>query len=157
VAEEVQARFRYDHPPRKFNDGHANVPLVRGVMPGSCIDIHTYFVASLRAAGFEAGYFYGYLFPEEGDGVAHDMTCWAVTRHDGELLEWDIAHHLKAGLGTVRTGLASRPGTRVATGHSMGHRYALASGEVEVKLLAKPGWIAEGRDAPAEGLVIRLR
>jgi hypothetical protein len=40
------------------------VPLVRDVTPGSCIDIHTYFVA---------------------------RACVAVTRHDGELLEWDIA------------------------------------------------------------------
>jgi hypothetical protein len=156
LAEEVQARFVYDHPPRKFNDGHETMPLVRGITPGSCIDIHSYFVASLRAAGFEAAYLYGYYFAEGGDGTARDMHCWVVTRHEGELLEWDIAQHSKMALGAVRPGLNPLPGRRVAIGHSMAHRYALPSGEVELKLLAKPQWVSAGGTAPAEDLAIRM-
>ena len=155
LAEEVQARFVYDHPPRKFNDGHETMPLVRGITPGSCIDIHSYFVASLRAVGIEAAYLYGYYFAEAGEGVARDMHCWVVTRHAGELLEWDIAQHSKMALGTVRPALNPLPGRRVAIGHSMAHRYALAAGEIELKLLAKPQWISAGGTVPAEDLVIR--
>jgi hypothetical protein len=156
LAEETQARFAYDHPPRKFNEGHETMPLVRGITPGSCIDIHSYFVASLRVTGFDAAYLYGYYFAEAGDGIARDMHCWVVTRHGGELLEWDIAQHSKMGLGTVRPALSPLPGRRVAIGHSMAHRYALAAGEIELKLLAKPQWIFAGGTAPPEGLAIRI-
>jgi len=54
---DTHGRFRYDHPERRFNDGYESVPyLACGLTPGSCIDINTYLVASLRAAGFEAAY-----------------------------------------------------------------------------------------------------
>jgi hypothetical protein len=58
----------------------------------------------VRAAGFEAAYLAGYFFPEERGGPTNDMHCWVVTRHAGEVLAWDIAHHMKADLGTVRPG-----------------------------------------------------
>lgn len=134
---EVEARFDYAHPEIRFNDGTDAVPhLSCGLTPGSCVDINTYLVASLRAAGFEAGYIYGYFFPEGSGGVTHDMHCWVVTRHRGTVQEWDIAHHMKAGLGPTRPGLNPRPGRRVALGHSMGHRYA--GFDDPLKLLAEP-------------------
>ncbi|MGR3548932.1 MAG: transglutaminase domain-containing protein, partial [Roseovarius sp.] len=97
---EAEARFSYDHPEARFNDEAEAVPYLScGTTPGSCVDINTYLVASLRAAGYEAGYVYGYFFPAEKGGTTHDMHCWVVTRHAGEVLDWDIAHHMKAGLG----------------------------------------------------------
>jgi hypothetical protein len=136
---EAESRFAYDHPERRFNDGTDAVPhLACGLTPGSCVDINTYLVASLRAAGFEAAYVYGYFFPAERGGRTDDGHCWVVTRHEGEVLEWDIAHHLKAGLGPTRPAPNPRPGERVAMTHSMGHRYALPGRVVELKLLGEP-------------------
>ncbi len=154
---EAQARFAYDHPELRFNDGMDTVPFLScGLTPGSCVDINTYLVASLRAAGYQAAYFYGYFFPEERGGMTDDGHCWVVTRHAGETLEWDIAHHLKAGLGPTLPGLNPRPGERVALTHSMGHRYRLRDREVDLKLLGEPMRLsADGTLAPVS-LTARL-
>jgi len=151
---ETEARFVYDHPEARFNEGTDAVPyLACGATPGSCVDINTYLVASLRAAGHEAAYVYGYFFPEERGGITHDMHCWVVTRHEGAVLEWDIAHHMKAQLGATRAGLNPRPGARIALGHSMGHRYG---GLPEIKLLAEPALMVDGAPAARVPLVARL-
>jgi hypothetical protein len=136
---EAQARFIYGHPTARFTDGQDAVPYLScGLTEGSCVDINTYLVASLRAAGYEAAYIYGYFFPQERGGVVDDGHCWVVTRHEGEILEWDIAHHIKAHLGPTRPVLNPRPGARVAVTHSMGHRYWLPDGPIEVKVLGEP-------------------
>jgi transglutaminase-like putative cysteine protease len=91
----AEARFAYGHPETRFNDGAEAVPyLACGLTVGACVDINTWLVASLRAAGYEAAYLYGYFFQAERGGVTNDMHCWVATRHDGEVLEWDIAHHM---------------------------------------------------------------
>lgn len=142
---EARARFTYDHPETRFNDGLDEVPFLGcGLTPGSCVDINTYLVASLRAAGFEAAYVYGYFFPAEKEDWTVDMHCWVATRHGGQVIEWDIAHHIKAGRDPVRPGLNPRPGRRALIGHSMGHRYDARSGPIEIKLLAEPVWLTEG-------------
>jgi hypothetical protein len=136
---EAESRFAYDHPEQRFNDGTESVPYLScGLTPGSCVDINTYLVASLRAAGFEAAYIYGYFFPAERRGRTDDGHCWVVTRHAGEVLEWDIAHHVKAGLGPTRPALNPRPGERIAMTHSMGHRYAIDGREIFLKILGEP-------------------
>lgn len=135
---EAESRFSYAHPKTRFNDGTDAVPYLScGLTPGSCIDINTYLVASLRAAGYEAAYLYGYFFPEERGGTTVDGHCWVATRHEGETLEWDIAHHIKADLGKTKPGLNPRPGRRVAVSHSMGHRYGDATGAL-MKILGEP-------------------
>lgn len=153
---EAEARFSYDHPETRFNDGTEAVPyLACGTTPGSCLDINTYLVASLRAAGYEAGYVYGYFFPAERGGVTHDMHCWVVTRHAGEVLDWDIAHHMKAGLGPTQPGLNPRPGWRMALGHSMGHVYSTGDRTARLKLLAEP--MREGPDGSWQKLPVIAR
>lgn len=154
---ETYARFAYAHPEQRFNDGLEAVPyLVCGRTPGSCVDINTYLVAGLRSVGFEAAYIYGYFFPAERNGITNDMHCWVVTRHDDEILELDIAHHMKAGLDPVRPALNPKPGRRVAIGHSMGHRYDLPAGRIDLKLLAEPVWVREGIVIPVDQPEIRL-
>jgi transglutaminase-like putative cysteine protease len=139
---EARARFTYDHPDEAFNQGLADVPYLGcGVAAGSCIDINIYLIASLRAAGFEAAYAYGYFFPAEKKTWTVDLHCWVATRHGGEVLEWDIAHHMKAGLDPVRPALNPKPGRRVILGHSMGHLYLSSAGPIERKLLAEPVWV----------------
>lgn len=153
----AEARFAYAHPKQKFNDGMDAIPyLACGATPGSCVDINTYLVASLRAAGYEAAYIYGFFFPSERGGMTDDGHCWVVTRHAGEVLEWDIAHHLKAGLGPTQPGLNPRPGERVALTHSMGHRYALPGGPVALKLLGEPMRLTPGAAPQWMTLVARL-
>lgn len=143
---EAEARFEYAHPKVRFTDGEDAVPYLScGLTEGSCVDINTYLVASLRAAGYEAAYFYGYFFPEERGGFTDDGHCWVATRHDGEVLDWDIAHHIKAGLGPTRAALNPRPGERVAVTHSMGHRYQHSGRTIDLKLLGEPMWL------PADG------
>jgi transglutaminase-like putative cysteine protease len=71
VACHVAGRFTYGHPEKRFNDGFDVVPALGcAVTVGSCVDINTYFIAALRAAGIEAGYVTGFFFPEEKGGPA---------------------------------------------------------------------------------------
>lgn len=139
---EARARFTYDHPEIRFNEGCEVVPFLGcGVAAGSCVDINTYLVASLRAAGYEAAYLYGYFFPAEKVDRCVDGHCWVATRHDGETLDWDIAHHIKAGLDPVRPALNPKPGRRALISHSMGHRFMTEHGEIALKLLGEPIWL----------------
>ncbi|MCK7612692.1 transglutaminase-like domain-containing protein [Roseibium sediminicola] len=149
-------KFRYAHPEVRFNDGCEEVPyLACGLTEGSCVDINTYLIASLRAAGYEAGYVTGYFFPEEKNGSCDDMHCWVVTRHDGVVLEWDIAHHLKMGTRDVSSGLNPKPGDRVAVAHSMGLSFPDLGISCE-KLIGEPAWVGvEGRLEKAEVTIRR--
>ncbi len=156
IVNDAAKKFTYGHPEAKFNDGLDAIPqLGCGLTEGSCVDINTYVIAALRAAGFDAGYVTGYFFPAEKGGCCEDMHCWVVTRHNGVVLEWDIAHHLKLGTTAICCGLNPKPGVRVATGHSMGLDFP-DLGIQAMKLLAEPVWV-DGRGAfgPAE-LTIRL-
>ena len=131
-------RFDYGHPEARFNDGLDHVPALGcGVTAGSCVDINTYFLAALRAAGIEAGYVTGCFFPAEKRDWCSDGHCWVVTRIDGETQEWDIAHHLKLGSRDIRPGLNPKPGFRAALGHSMGLSFP-ALGLDGIKALIEP-------------------
>lgn len=157
VVAEAEARFAYAHPDRRFTDGLEEVPLLAcGLTKGSCVEINTYLVASLRAAGYEAAYFYGYFFPKERGGLTDDGHCWVATRHDGEVLEWDIAHHIKAGLGPTRPALNPRPGARVAVTHSMDHRYVAPTAVFEPMVLGEPMRLSEGGTLSYLSLTARL-
>ncbi|QDG76562.1 transglutaminase family protein [Labrenzia sp. PHM005] len=151
IVNAVAEKFTYGHPVIRFNDGFEEIPYLScGLTEGSCVDINTYLIACLRAAGIEAGYVYGYFFPEEKNGSCDDGHCWVVTRHDGEVREWDIAHHLKLGTREICCGLNPKPGQRVAVAHSMGLSFP-ALGIVETKLLGEPAWAgADGTLRKAE-------
>lgn len=142
IVNDTAEKFTYGHPATRFNDGLEAIPhLGCGMTEGSCVDINTYLIAALRAAGFEAGYVTGYFFPEEKNGCCDDMHCWVATRHDGVVLEWDIAHHLKMGTREICCGLNPKPGKRVAVAHSMGLDFPEV-GIAGQKLIAEPIWIA---------------
>lgn len=138
VACHVAERFSYGHAEKAFNDGFDVIPAIGcGLTTGSCVDINTYFIAALRACGIEAGYITGFFFPEEKGGSCEDGHCWVVTRCDGSVLEWDIAHHLKLGTRDVQPGLNPKPGRRVACFHSMGLDFP-ALGIIGIKALIEP-------------------
>jgi len=155
IANTVAERFTYGHPETRFNDGLDEVPYLScGLTEGSCVDINTYLIACLRSAGFEAGYVYGYFFPEEKRGSCEDGHCWVVTRHQGIVREWDIAHHLKLGTREICCGLNPKPGHRVATSHSMGLTFPML-GITETKLLGQPAWVTGDGKLSAADLEIR--
>lgn len=151
IVNAVADKFTYGHPEVRFNDGLDEVPFLScGLTEGSCVDINTYPIACLRAAGFEAGYLYGYFFPEEKGGTCVDGHCWVVTRYQGVTQEWDIAHHLKLGTRDIQPGLNPKPGHRVATAHSMGLSLPMLD-LFEIKLLGEPMWVrADGKLAKAD-------
>jgi hypothetical protein len=136
VARGVAEKFVYGHPQAKYYDGFDHVPhLASGLTEGSCVDIHTYLLASLRAIGVEAGYVTGYFFPE--GGVCTSGHCWAVTRIDGAVQEWDISHFLQIGRRDVGPALNPKGGFRVPVGHSMGLSLP-ELGVQDLKLLVEP-------------------
>jgi hypothetical protein len=145
VACHVANRFTYGHPEKRFNDGFDVIPALGcGLTEGSCVDINTYFIAALRAAGIEAGYITGFFFPREKGDTCEDGHCWVVTRIDGTTAEWDIAHHLKLGTRDIRPGLDPKPGRRFACFHSMGLRFP-ELGIQGIKALIEPLAVADGR------------
>lgn len=121
IAGHVAERFTYGHPETPFNHSTDIIPAIGcGMVEGSCVDINTYFLAALRSVGIEAGYITGFFFPEEKKNRCDDGHCWVVTRLNGEVLEWDIAHHLKMGTRDIDAGLNPKPGKRFGCFHSMG-------------------------------------
>jgi hypothetical protein len=156
IVNDVAAQFSYGHPEQRFYDGEDSIPALCGLTEGSCVDINTYLIASLRAAGYEAGYVTGYFFPEEKRGRCDDMHCWVVTRHDGVVQEWDIAHHLKLGLREIAPGLNPKPGVRVPVAHSMGLDIP-ALGLTGLKLLSQPMWLTPDGTAHWAEVEIALR
>ncbi|MEL6522707.1 MAG: transglutaminase-like domain-containing protein [Pseudomonadota bacterium] len=150
-------RFHYGHPEARFNDGLDAVPALGcGLTEGSCVDINTYFIAALRAAGIEAGYVTGFFFPEEKGDHCEDGHCWVVTRIAGETQEWDIAHHLKMGTRDIQPGLNPKPGFRAALCHSMGLDFPTLN-VMGLKALIEPVAEVDGKGHHFTAPVIRLR
>ncbi|MFW2590087.1 transglutaminase-like domain-containing protein [Sagittula sp. SSi028] len=143
-------RFTYGHAEHRFTDGLDEIPALGcGMAVGSCVDINTYFLAALRAAGIQAGYVTGFYFPQEKRGRCDDGHCWIVTRIDGQDLEWDIAHHLKMGTRIIRPGLNPKPGFRAACFHGMGLRFPEVGAE-DVKALIEPLCLSNGAWVPLD-------
>ena len=157
IACHVAERFTYGHTDQVFNDGLDEVPALGcGLTTGSCVDINTYFIAALRAAGIKAGYITGFFFPEEKKGSCEDGHCWVVTRINGETHEWDIAHHLKMGSRDIHPGLNPKPGHRVACFHSMGLDFP-EIGIQNHKAILEPAALVDGRVVRFEAPVIQVK
>ncbi|MEL6452937.1 MAG: transglutaminase family protein [Pseudomonadota bacterium] len=135
----VTRLFEYGHTVEKFYEGAEAIPQLCDMVTGSCVDINTYLVSGLRAAGVAAGYVTGYFIPAEKRTSTTDMHCWVATRVDGVVAHWDIAHHLKMGTRNVAPGLNPKPGVRLALSHSMGWTVP-SLGVEDVKLLTEPMW-----------------
>ena len=151
--------FDYGHPDERFNDGHDEVPVIAcGTAKGSCIDINTYLISAMRVAGISTVYFAGYFFPEERGGITTDMHCWVATWMEddgtgGHWLEWDIAHHMKMGLGPeeVRPAYNPKPGVRQAITYGRGLRFDVNGFELTLSHLSEPMWVyPDGRAEKAK-------
>jgi len=141
--------FEYGHTDARFNDGLDEVPVIAcGTARGSCVDINTYLISALRSADIPTVYFAGYFFPIERGGVTNDMHCWVATwiaedGMGGTWQEWDIAHHMKMGLGPndVRPTYNPKPGQRFAITHGRGLRFDVNGLEVSLSHLSEPRWV----------------
>lgn len=151
------AKFRYDHPDHRFNEGADAVPALScGLTPGSCVDINTYLVASCNAVDIPAAYFAGYFFPRERHGVTNDMHCWVVTWAGGVQQEWDIAHHIKAGRNRIVPGYNPKPGHRYAMSFGRGHRYVVNDLIVTFSHFSEPEWLMPDGRTKRASLTARL-
>lgn len=155
VVNQVTGLFSYGHVDKTYYDDADELPQLCDMTTGSCVDINAYLIASLRAAGVDAGYVTGYFFPEEKQGSTFEMHCWVVTRDENYgCREWDIAHFLKMGRQDVHASLNPKPGRRAAIAHSMGHDIP-ALGLSDAKLIAEPIWVTQSGTERAE-MDIRL-
>ncbi|MBA4040715.1 MAG: hypothetical protein C0471_13365 [Erythrobacter sp.] len=136
VLQHVANVFRYGHGEGRFTDGTDAVPLVScGLTRGTCVDIHTYAVAALRAADVQAAYVAGVFWPD-GEGVARDMHCWLLA--DGEPpTVWDISHDLIASR-SPRPDLLARPGIRFPLSVGRGQQFKGDGIDVEISHFAVP-------------------
>jgi hypothetical protein len=156
IVNDTAEKFTYGHPATRFNDGCEEIPYLGCGLTEGLLRRHQHLPdRGLRAAGFEAGYVTGYFFPEEKNGCCDDMHCWVVTRHDGVVLEWDIAHHLKLGTREICCGLNPKARRRVATSHSMGLTFP-SLGIHETKILGEPAWVESDGTLSRTDLDIRM-
>jgi transglutaminase-like putative cysteine protease len=142
LVDDANARFTYGQVPmeQRYYYGRDDIPLV-GCAAGNCIDINTYLIAGLRAAGYAATYITCYFFPEKPGPAQNGMHCWVRTRHDSVIEDWDIAHFKKLGREDVHAVLNPIPGDRWALAYGRGHRYAWDGGVIELSTPSVPNWV----------------
>lgn len=147
--------FGYEHPEERFNDGHDSVPTICGTTKGSCVDINTYLLAAARSLKIPVQYLAGYWFhPDKTETL--DMHCWLVFRCDGEVLFWDLAHHLKWGVDELNPGLNPAGGRRVPMSCGRGLRFDTPHGEIEISHFSEPVWVQPDGTTRRPELRIRL-
>jgi len=152
--------FDYGHPTQRFNDGHNEVPVIAcGTAKGSCVDINTYLITALRVAEIPTVYFAGYFFPQERGGITNDMHCWVATwTNNRGWQEWDIAHHMKMGLGAdeVRPGYNPKPGRRFALSYGRGLTFDIHGMELFLSHLSEPTWVFADGTTQTACIEVRL-
>jgi transglutaminase-like putative cysteine protease len=144
IVADTSARFDYGQVPvaERWYYGQSSVPIIACAV-GNCIDINTYLVAALRAAGFEASYLTCYFFGAQSGGRAEGMHCWVRTRHGEVTQDWDIAHFKKAGRSDVSAMLNPIPGQRFALGYGRDHTYPWRGHMIRLSTPSEPMWVRE--------------
>jgi Transglutaminase-like superfamily len=158
IVADTSARFDYGQVPlsERWYFGQDAVPIV-ACASGNCIDINTYLVASLRAAGYEAAYLTCYFFDNNPQGIASGMHCWVRTRHDGVTQDWDIAHFKKVGRSDISAVLNPVPGRRFALAFGRDHVYQWRGLDIRLSTPSCPMWVREdGTALWGEAPVVRL-
>lgn len=158
VVADTSARFDYGEVPatERWYYGQSAVPIV-ACTAGNCIDINTYLVAALRAAGYETTYLTCYFFDDNPKGIASGMHCWVRTRHDGVTQDWDIAHFKKAGRSDVSAIMNPIPGRRFALAFGRDHAYRWQGIDIRLSTPSQPMWVrADGTAIWGEPPIVRL-
>lgn len=147
----------FDYGPRShFGEGDDAIPSLQcDLTTGNCVDINTFLLGALYAVDIPATYYAGYYFEAGAEPIADGMHCWIATLCDGQLLEWDIAHHLKRGLDPVAPALNPVPGTRVAVTFGRGLAYPIENLS-PFGHLVQPHWIPPKGKASLASITARM-
>jgi hypothetical protein len=132
----IADHFQYGQRESALGDDQAAVPALEcGLTSGTCVDMHTVAVASLRALGVKAAYVMG---GHVGSGKPSSPTghCWINVRHEGVAHHWDISHHVQYDVRTITPDLNPKPGRRFALSIGRGHVFAGPEGEIEFPALS---------------------
>lgn len=147
--------FGYGHQDQRFNDHHDEVPAICGTAKGSCVDINTYLIAAAKHLAIPVQYMAGYWFhPEKTETL--DMHCWLAFQADGEILHWDLAHHLKWGVNDLAPELNPAGGRRVPMSCGRGLKFDTPNGEIEISHFSEPVWITNGANQVKPEPVIKI-
>lgn len=144
IVADTSARFDYGEvpPEQRWYHGQDAVPQV-ACASGNCIDINTYLVAALRAAGYPTAYLTCYFFDDDPSGIDSGMHCWVRTSADGVVEDWDIAHFKKVGRSDVAAALNPVPGRRFALAYGRDHHYRWGGLDIRVATPSRPMWVLE--------------
>ncbi|CAN1515857.1 Transglutaminase-like [Rhabdaerophilaceae bacterium] len=147
--------FWYGHGSGSLMDGRDCVPLLTGPTRGHCVDMHGYCVAACRVVGLDAAYCAGFWF-KDGSFRAPGMHCWFVAKVDGQIVHYDVSHHLKLPLLPVRPGLNPIPGIRFLAAVGKGLTFNTPNGAVQASHFARLIWVTDdGLDHyPAHEIVL---
>jgi len=147
--------FGYEHPDEHFYENCDSVPAVCGTTKGSCVDINTFLLAAARCLEIQGQYIAGYWFhPDKAE--THDMHCWLVFEIAGEVLFWDLAHHLKWGVENLVPGLNPAGGRRVAMSCGRGLEFETPNGTVTISHFSEPAWIMPDGDMVRPEMTIKV-
>ena len=136
IMHHVAEVFYYGHGDGRFTDGENEVPLVScGLTRGTCVDIHTYASAALRAGSVLSAYVAGVFWPE-GKNLTTDMHCWLLVR-ETPATNWDIAHDLIA-LRAPQADLLALPGVRFPLSVGRGLKFRYEGSELQISHFALP-------------------
>jgi hypothetical protein len=143
----------------QYRSGFSNdAPLTCDVLTGNCLSINEAFLKLAKVAGIPSAYYIGYFFESEKPLKSRDWHCWVSTLGAEGFESWDIAHHLKRGLGAVRAALNPVPGVRFATSVGRNLSFRVPAGQVDVPHLCEPRWImSNGAAVPCEVTVLLRR
>lgn len=153
----AQAHFNYGHGQGRFYDNHPSIPTVCGTIQGSCVDINTYILAAANALGITVQYVAGFWFHPNKTSTT-GFHCWLVF-HDpdnDDILAWDLAHHMKYGVESLKSGLNPAGGRRVAMSFGRGIELATQYGPLSVSYLCEPLWLLPNGEYQASQLAIEI-
>ena len=147
IVSDTSARFDYGEVPadQRWYYGQNEVPQV-ACTAGDCIDINTYLVAALRAAGYATAYLTCYYFDDNPAGIESGMHCWVRTCQDGVVEDWDIAHFKKVNRSDVAPALNPVPGKRFALAYGRDHLYRWGGLDIKMATPSRPMWVRENGD-----------
>ena len=151
IVDALAAKFQY----RSGFTNHS--PLTCDILTGNCLSINEAFLKLAKVAGIPSAYYIGYFFECDQPLRSKDWHCWVSTLTSQGFESWDIAHHLKRGLGGIRPALNPVPGTRFATCVGRQLTFSLPVGEMTMPHLCEPRWILDnGTSTPCQ-IVISLQ
>ncbi len=143
----AHSHFNYGHADTRFNDNTDFVPSVCGTTKGSCVDMNTYILAGANVLNLQAQYIAGYWFhPDKTQTL--DMHCWLLFNENdsGNVIPWDLAHHLKWGVEQIAPGLNPAGGRRVPMSFGRGLSFESEFGKVTISHFSEPVWLLPNGD-----------